>query len=182
VTRRVDLDREALVERLAGLIEKLTPEHWEGGERWYPAAREIIAQLADQTGQTPERCAAVVSHLSPRLRWEKNVDQARTLIQTGTVAGMGRGIRKARAALEAEDPMSTFTGNKTTHFVRALTGDDQAVTVDVWIMRAVEVTAKDMKKAHRYQAVVAAITEVADSLGVTPATLQAAIWLYMRGQ
>ena len=73
-----------------------------------------------------------------------------------------------------------LNGPKTSAFARALTGDDQAIVVDVWMLRAAGYT-KDSPNKTDYAEISAAIRNVSDKMGLSPRTTQALIWILVRG-
>lgn len=74
-----------------------------GGRQWYLEARQIAVTLADRYGVTAAQAVGVLAALSPRNRWERNVQDADALI-SAYVAG---GYEQAEAV-----KVCTFTSNK----------------------------------------------------------------------
>lgn len=108
------------------------------GHRWYADGQATVADIADRAGIGMERAAIIVAHLSPRTRWSFNVAGAYQLaIQRQADGCMANNVARALAALDADDPWSTFgpMAHKTRRFARNLLGDHSVITVDTWAMR-----------------------------------------------
>ena len=71
-------------------------------------------------------------------------------------------------------------GPKTNAFARAIAGDENAVVVDVWMMRAGGFGIDSPNKTQ-YTDVTNAIKTVANKFSLTPRTTQALIWIMVRG-
>jgi hypothetical protein len=71
-------------------------------------------------------------------------------------------------------------GPKTNAFARAIAGDENAVVVDVWMMRAAGYGVDSPNKTQ-YTEVTEAIKTVSNKFGLTPRTTQALIWIMVRG-
>lgn len=159
------------------------------GHSWYPHAYREAVRLAALAGCSVDRSAGVIAALSPRAFWGLNLAwAARTLqasangrqapprVSTRANRAHAWGIATGATGLEVLGP-------KTGTFARAILGDLNAVTVDVWAKRAVlgdmaadaTVTDRDrieMTRAYR---------RAARILGVAPRDLQATVWLAVRG-
>lgn len=177
---RIDLNLETVVRRIVRVFDKATPSDIEAGARWYDEAGDLVAELAARAGSL-EHAAAVVSHLSPRTPWTRNVEGAIELIITGKAPGcLGANIERALVALKSDDPMSTLKGPKTSRFARNMLGDREAVTVDVWAARVAEVDEALLGRKGVYQAIEHAYRLAARRRGVDPATMQATTWVIVR--
>jgi len=73
------------------------------GETWYPAAHKVAKQLAKTYGVHEAEAAGVIAALSPRNKWERNLQDAESLIAAYVAGG-------AEAAMLTK--VCTFTGNK----------------------------------------------------------------------
>jgi hypothetical protein len=71
-------------------------------------------------------------------------------------------------------------GQKTNNFARAIAGDENAVTIDVWMLRAAGMTIDSPNKTQ-YRELVQAVNDTAMIEGLTPRTTQALIWIVYRG-
>jgi hypothetical protein len=154
----------------------------EAGASWYARTMQAAEDMAIVGGHTIEQCAAVIAHLSPKNQWLRNVQLSWEIVETGTASGyLQKNIDKAIAAYNSDDPFSTFKGPKTRAFVRNCSGDSSAVTIDVWMIRALGITVNELNRKGIYDALAAEFVNVADEIGITPATLQATIWVVAKG-
>lgn len=171
-----------LVNRIDRVWLKATPSDVEAGARWYDEAGDLATSLADAAGSRA-RAASVIAHLSPRSTWARNVLAADALIRTGKILPgvMGREARRAEDALNATDPLQTFTGPKTYRFALNILGDREAVTVDVWACRVAGVDEDHLTRKGAYDVLEAAYRAAARRRGVDPATMQATTWIVARG-
>jgi hypothetical protein len=71
-------------------------------------------------------------------------------------------------------------GLKTNAFARAIAGDEQAVVIDVWMLRAVGIEKKTPNQSQ-YNDLANAVKKVAFDYGMTPRAMQALIWIMIRG-
>ena len=78
---RTNIDNIKAVYQLATLTEQ------QDGISWYPNARQIARDLADRHGIHPAEAAGVIAALSPRNRWERNVEDADRLIAAFIAGG-----------------------------------------------------------------------------------------------
>lgn len=175
-----------LTDRIMRAYNRASEDDKLEGKRWYPELRDVAIQIAVENGISLERSAAVISHLSPRIHFSRNIVAARQLIATGTVpSGVMRDpADRARRAMAAEDPMSTFgpTAHKTRSFARNILGDNNAVTVDVWALRVAGVTEQQLGLVGVYDTVAHAYRLAAKRVGIEPAEMQAITWCVVRGR
>lgn len=153
------------------------------GRDWYPQAGLHVDQLSQYAG-TKEHAAAVISHLSPRNRWENNLKVAYDLLQTGDAKRvLKRNKELARKALKSDKPLKTINGPKCYAFAKNMLGDKDKVTLDVWMAK---VAFGDPKKAKLlsnkkiYSAVERAVQLAARRVGENPRDLQAIVWVVER--
>jgi hypothetical protein len=182
-------DVDTYAGQLMSIYDGTPEEYREAGHEWYDEANGLMTELSEQSGYTPEQCAAVISHLSPRTSWDRNVEGARELILNGQKADglLNSNYERAKASLELDDPMSSFgpTAKKTESFAANIFGDPDAVTVDVWALRALGLTDDVLKggpkrKAQIYEALSQTYREAAKRAGITPREMQAIIWVQVR--
>jgi hypothetical protein len=183
---KAGLAPETVVKRIIRHFNRATPEQIIDGMIWYGTAHNIVYVLSEVSQYTVDQVAAAMAQLSPRLRWHQNVEAIEALVMTGEVPRyvMGAPGRRAAKALDAAEPFDTFgkAAKKTASFARNITGDELAVTVDVWIARAVGVTESQLKMAGVYEAIAHCFRVAAKRIGkITPAQLQAVVWIVVRG-
>lgn len=182
---------ETAVRRILRAFDAATPANVEAGVRWYDGASEIVDAVAAAGNVSREHAAAVIAHLSPRTTWQRNVAGAFGLVTgTGTHGCMGANVARAIGALGSADPLSTLHGPKTAAFARNITGDRDAVTVDVWAVRVALAPAWSrgsgsdaetiLGRSGVYAAVAHAYRVAARRRGVDPTTMQATAWIVVR--
>lgn len=175
--------RETIIRRILRTFDAATAADVEAGATWYDEARTLADTLGRTSGLGTERVAAVISHLSPRTTWARNVSGA---IYAVTYGEQGPGIMsanygRARAALETDGPIvDTFGGPKTRAFFLNIFGDDEAVTVDVWACRVADLDEALLKRAGAYDMVADCYRTAARRRGVLPTTMQATTWIVAR--
>lgn len=165
------------------LTYSATPAQYEQASKWYMDA-ELIAH--DMVGifasrgidANLEQCASIISAFSPRQRWSRNVIHALEFARGGKPATLTNNLRMAENALTMG--FDALRGMKTNNFARAIAGDDDAVTIDVWMMRAAGMTVDSPNKTQ-YRELVTAVKNAAMIEGITPRTCQALIWIVYRG-
>lgn len=179
---------ETVVRRILRVWDRASASDVEAGARWYDEAGTLAANMAlAHRGDDVdlERAASVLSALSPRTTWNRNVIGAAAFLVGGPAAArrvgcLGRNIERARLAkrvgFEAFGPTSPKTGR----FARNIAGDREAVTVDVWAMRVVDLDDTALGRKGAYDAVEHAYRLAARRRGVDPATMQATTWIVAR--
>jgi hypothetical protein len=158
------------------------------GAQWYRTARIHADTLAESSGLDVDVTAAVISHLSPRTKWARNVAYAYAVVATGTRPNGCKRDNFARAmvALESDTPSDTFgpDAHKTRAFCANILGDTEAVTVDVWAYRLAigtdENLDNNMKRVGVYAAIAHCYRLAAKRAGVAPAVMQATTWITAR--
>lgn len=125
-----------------------------------------------------EQCASIISAFSPRQRWSRNVVQALEFAHGGKPSGLTNNLRMAENALTMG--FDALRGMKTNNFARAIAGDDNAVTIDVWMCRAAGMETDSPNKTQ-YREMTQAVKDTALIEGLTPRTTQALIWIVYRG-
>lgn len=63
-----------MVDNISAILDRATDKEWSAGLYWYHEANALSWELDHIRN---ERAAGVIAALSPRLRWDKNVDYAR---------------------------------------------------------------------------------------------------------
>ena len=167
--------------------QSATPETIQAGIAWYPNARASLEPFCNVW--TPDVACAVCAVLSPRVTWKecirytgfmhKAVSQG--LRVPPTCGGVRRNVERAWYIAESGDT-SVISGPKVSNFYRNLSGDFHAVTCDSWAARAAGIP--DSLHNHidrsRYQRLADTYRNVAALVGLTPAALQAIVWIAIR--
>jgi hypothetical protein len=163
-------------------------DHADGVE-WYDRAGAHADSLAAASPFTFEQCAAVIAVLSPQTPWPANRATA-TLFVRWAAAGhkrmpkTGSGFlanrEKAWAILTTGD-LSYVRGPKVSAFFANITGDLNAVTVDLWMMRLLDPDWNERAPQGRaYERAADDIRFVASLVGKPPRDVQATVWTYIR--
>ena len=160
------------------IASKATYGQIEQASKWYIDAEKIADKVADNLGISLENAASVISAFSPRERWTANVAKSIAFSLGQTPVGLTNNLRMARAAVSIG--FDALKGPKTNAFARAIAGDENAVVVDVWMMRALGLEKKSPNK-EEYKTIARAIKTVAAEFGMTPRAMQALIWIIVRG-
>jgi len=160
------------------LINKATFGQVETASKWYVDAERIAEQVATNLGTTLEVGATVVSAFSPRERWSVNVARAISFSLGKEVTCLKNNIVMANNALTMG--FNALKGLKTNAFAKAIAGDEQAVVIDVWMLRAVGIEKKTPNQSL-YNELANAVKSAAFEVGMTPRSAQALIWIIIRG-
>lgn len=181
------LSPRRIARNIAQVFAAATPHDLEAGRRWYPDACALATQLATEGEVAVETAAIVLAHLSPRTPWARTIGFARALLTTGEARGaIGANVGRARTALIAADPWTTFTATapKTRAFAAAILGDPDAVVIDVWSARVAGIPNSDrcLRRVGFYDAAADIYRRLAHTHAITPAALQAVTWTVVRGK
>ena len=165
------------------IASNATPAQIEQATQWYSDA-EILAHdlitIYNNRGirLTLEQSASVISSFSPRQRWNRNVAQAIEFAHGGEPKGLGNNLRMARQSETLG--FNALKGLKTNAFAKAIAGDDNAVTIDVWMCYAAGLKTNAPNKTQ-YRELSQAVIDVASEMKMSPRTMQALIWIIFRG-
>jgi hypothetical protein len=187
----LDADRVATYQAsIEEAMSRATTEQVAQGVGWYAEAREVAARVARNRGVTLEAGACIIAALSPRKPWERNISEAieyslgvdpRTML--GQITACDRIVEADNAGLDPFDAVVVegSTAMKTPSFARNIAGDQSAVTVDVWMMKAAGITDRDAPTVVQYREISEAVRLIALDRGLEPAQVQAIAWIGARG-
>jgi hypothetical protein len=156
------------------------------GLEWYDGAFSVAKDLSAY-GASVAQCAAVIAVLSPQVTWRVNLAAAREVC-IAHAAGRRfsaysnvphRQIARAFDILDGEQFCYTGRNPKTWAFYRAILGDQSAVVLDVWALRAAGYGPR-VRVAER-RAVEKSYRNAAHILGIPPREVQAVVWCQVRG-
>lgn len=160
------------------VLRRATVEDAADGISWYERAREI----ADEAGN-PSTGAGILSALSPRMPWVRNVQLARVAFHVPLTGGaLGASVVKANAIREGADPtIALGKGLKTLSFYANILdpSDPHTVTVDTHAIKVAGVN-RDSVGVRLYHAIADGYREVADYVGLLPQQVQAITWTTYR--
>lgn len=163
------------------------------GREWYIKANEICKDLAQRFNTDTMTAAAVISALSPRNKWERNILDAYSVFQA---VKDGKGPESVKVctfnnnkerAFKIASGETTITKDslKTYNFMQNIANlSDEHVTVDIWHLRAC--FNKSIKifntkvGALAYQQIKNVTVKAAQMFNLKPFELQAAIWVSIR--
>ena len=165
------------------LTYSASPSQYEQASKWYMdaelIAHDMVSIFASRgIDANVEQCASIISAFSPRQRWTRNVTCALEFAHGGKPKGLTNNLRMAENALTMG--FDALKGQKTNNFARAIAGDEDAVTIDIWMLRAAGLTVTSPNRAQ-YRECVEAVKNTAMIEGITPRTCQALIWIVYRG-
>ena len=165
-------------ETFSSLIEYATFGDIEKAALWYADAERVALEVARNLDASLEVGASVVSAFSPRERWSSNVTKAIAFSLGEKVTGLSNNLKMANDSVHLG--FDALKGAKTNAFARAIAGDTEAVVIDVWMMRAARMEVDSPNKTQ-YTELSQAIKRVARMNEMTPRTVQALIWIIVRG-
>jgi hypothetical protein len=179
---------QAMARNIAAIFGEATADEYAAGSAWYAAARLEAAAMAAEFDVTVDAAAGVVAALSPQCSWPENLQRARRFFATGRAGSLGDAQRKAEAIRDGADPLDVLGGRKVRAFyLNILDGSDRfTCTVD---RHAIDVAAGHvtgdagaaaLTRAGVYAFVADAYRLVAAECGLTPAQVQAIVWVTWR--
>lgn len=161
------------------ILDSATPEQIALASAWYDEANTIAKSMANISGLTIEKCASIIAAFSPRERWASNVKYAHQFINGGTPPTLTNNINMAYGAMSLG--FNALNGRKTNSFARNIAGDKDAVTIDVWMIRAAGMDGAKGVNDSQYRILSEIVKELASDRAMYPATAQALIWIIVRG-
>jgi hypothetical protein len=165
-------------DRFSALVARATLGQIEDASTWYNDAENVAREVAENLNVSVEAGASVVSAFSPRERWASNVSKAIAFSLGLEVRGLPNNIRMANEAIT--HGFDALRGPKTNAFARAIAGDEDAIVIDIWMMRAALVDSDSPNKTQ-YREMSEAVSVIARKTGMTNRTIQALIWIVIRG-
>lgn len=178
-----------MVSRLTRVWADVSADDRRAGLAWYDRASAAADDIADRYGLDRSQAAGIIAAMSPRSRWSTNLRAAETIARAAADGapsaprvGLGDAVDKAWRIAHGEPAGLTLGGPKVRAFWRNITGDRDAVTVDVWAARAA--TGRydaPVPAGRRYARIAAAYRAAAHAVGVAPRDFQAAVWVHVRG-
>lgn len=178
-----------MVNRLVRHFNAATARDIDQGETWYDTAREIAEALAVGTGYTVEQTASVIAVLSPNVAWDENVNAAILAVEGHFYGvphtqwrGAGYGVNKTKASAILDGDLGALRGPKVTAFARGILGDSEACTIDLWMLRSIDVEDTLNVTPTRWTKINAAIREAAEKCGYDTCTFQAIVWSKVRNE
>jgi hypothetical protein len=162
----------------SGIIKNATFGQVEQASKWYVDAEKVAHEVARNLDISLEKGASVISAFSPRERWTTNVAKAIAFSLGQDVVGLSNNLKMANSSLLLG--YQALKGLKTNAFAKAIAGDENAVVIDVWMLRAVGIEKKTPNQTLYFE-LVDAVKKTAFDFGMTPRAMQALIWIVVRG-
>jgi hypothetical protein len=163
------------------------------GERWYNEARLKAQHIAHSAGIDLATAADVISILSPANEWTNNVQEALKLafsykrepqqLELLTFVTYKNNVNKAIQRLKGHPVLkgASKTAPKTYRFAKNIQGDEEPVTIDRHMLRAVNFPEGEGLNLGSYLHMEEAFQDYAATrTDWTPAQLQAIIWTVQR--
>lgn len=188
------------VQNIQAIYQLATLTEKQDGITWYPNALNVARQMAEDFDLTTPQAIGVIAALSPRNRWERNVQDAVSLVTAYQAGGEEQarltkvctfGANKEKAirvlamiAPELDAVLDVLSGPKLREFAACIAGRPD-VCIDghafcIWAANRTglkDVPAIGVKLRREiksdYQA-------AADELGITPSACQAITWVTWR--
>jgi len=165
------------------VVKNATAPQIESAVSWYLEAellaKDVQAIFSKRGMQVSlESCASVISSFSPRQRWNRNVVQALDFAKGGKPTGLKNNLVMAENSLIYG--FKALKGLKTNAFARAIAGDENAITIDVWMCYAGGLKTNAPNKTQ-YREMSEAVTTLATEIKLSPRATQALIWIIFRG-
>lgn len=181
--------RKTLTRRLVTLWQQATPEEMAEGMSWYDAAYSLTVAMSEQYGHTPTQCAYVIAALSPNTSWVQNMAAAvnaceghRDMVDPSFWKGVSYPANKYKARDILDGDLTALSGPKVTQFGRAIAGDPDACTVDIWMQRACDMPSDSAPNKTQHKAIRKAIESGARAADVSVRDFQAVVWTVIRNR
>jgi len=190
-----------VVARLDRWYRKATTAERLEGAVWYARAREQCADLANQYGHSLATVAGIVAALSPRVRWERSLVEAKMVLfrkdapKKALYAGHAAfkaNVLKAHLILHGWAPDRVLRGLKVVSFYRTLLGvpaepvlDTIAVlaaTLPLTPFTAGEDAKRYLNRPRDMRTIATAYNALALELSVPVHVVQAVIWITYRNE
>ncbi len=157
-----------------------------GAEDWYQdtfSNIQNIMSVYDDSGENSDELAYLFIDLLAATSPQTNI--VRNTFLTSQIFGFINDAILCKIPMKFEAHLNNvcrallglpLSGQKVTAFQANLLGDENAVTVDVWMMRAFN-RDSDAPSAKEYEDISMATRKVAKQYGVAPSQMQAALWV-----
>ena len=173
------MNKTTAIANYSAILDSATLEQGLLAMSWYDEAHAIAKSMSDLSGLSIEKCASILAAFSPRERWNTNVKYANMFINGGNPPTLTNNINMAYGAMV--HGFNALNGLKTNSFARNIAGDKDAVTIDVWMIRAAGMDANKGVNDSQYRILSEIVKELAADRRMYPATAQALIWIIVRG-
>jgi len=164
------------------------------GKKWYNTAHEICLKLQQDNKNlfTLEQVAGVISALSPRNKWERNLLDAANVLRAVRLKKTPEAIKvctfnkNKQKAFNIANNKETIkeTSKKTYSFVNNIARlDENYITIDLWHLRACfSTTIKTGLTPKNYEIIQDITLQEAHKVGLKGFEYQAVIWEALRNK
>lgn len=167
-------------------------DRWHDAERWYANANRLCNWLANRYNRSVAEVAGIMSVYSMRTSWRDNkrrtVRYLATGEHTGTMMQDGKIAQIERAQGDVNRIRQILRGDKISRFFHNILFPTTSpfVTVDSWMIQPLNVAYRQLSGKFGtgrtlYSRIEQAIRTVARWLNRPVATVQAALWIILRG-
>lgn len=179
------------VDNILRVYRESSNEDRTNGFEWYDFAQKFAQELSEKYEITLQQACGVISALSPRNKWEKNLIDATNMcsahwqgigLESVTVSTFRSNRAKAIRILNGEPVHEVITGRKTWAFYNNILDPSQDhITIDFHAANICdwEIGAKSISK-KQYQVYCEAYLNVSKLLNIHPCILQAITWTTWR--
>jgi len=162
------------------------------GKQWYISANQLVNVIGKSYNYDKHTVASVISALSPRNKWERNIQDAITVLSAVNdnihhshikVCTFNRNKLKAFNIAKGLEKI-TESSRKTFAFVKNISYlDTDRVTIDVWHLRACSKYTKmpEMLNKSQYDQVQQLTIQKAKQHNLKGYEYQAIVWCVIRG-
>jgi hypothetical protein len=184
--------RQKITRNLLSAYETRTPKDTKEGREWYTKAHNICAGIGKELGYDLVAVAHVLSALSPRNKWERNITDAYNVLKA---VNEGKGPESVKVCTFTTNKVKAFEiakGNiaidkaspKTFAFVNNIAHlDATKITIDVWHLRAAFGGTIDSGLTPlRYRQIEDITLRCAKKVGVKGYEFQAIVWGIVRNK
>ncbi len=189
MTKRLGLpiSRATMVRRILGYVNAafLDDAAYDAGMNWYATVRTMAWELAAEYRVDYETVAYVIAATSPRTMWSFNVKHARAILAGEEMPSGALKANHARGvAVYNYGIRHIGNGPKVNAFARNIVGDEDCVTIDMWAFLAAcgDLPAFMLARRGSYEMVSDAYRIAAEKFGISPAQMQAVVWVAIRGR
>ena len=181
------ISRATMVRRILGYVNAafLDDAAYDAGMNWYANVRESAHEMAAEFDTDYETVAYVLAATSPRTMWSFNVKHTRAILAGEDTPSGALGTNDARGRAVLDYGLSKIgNGPKVNAFARNIAGDENAVTIDMWAFAAAcgDLPASILARRGVYEMVADAYRIAARKFGISPAQMQAVVWVAIRGR
>lgn len=186
------IEASQIRKRLRKLFNEASPAEIQSGINWYAQAHKICADYSHEFGQSQAVVANILSALSPRNKWSRNIVDTysvlhvvRAGISPDCVSVCTFNSNKFKAFEIAKNGLKiSKTSPKTYAFVRNIADlDPNFVTIDVWHLRACfGQTIETGLTPFKYAQIQKITIDEAKKVGLKGYEYQAVIWEVIRNK